>query len=189
MAQADDGLQSVDVHLKWPHEAHDFTPWLATNLGLLGEELGLALEFVEREAPVGPFFLDILAETRGREGGDVPVAIENQFGVSDLQHLGQLLTYATGREARVVVWVAPEFRRQLAESMHRLNEWTRDEISFYAVQVEVVRRHSAAELEPRFRKVVWPGGWDEDATVPEGDQPEHVRLYDDFFRPLVAELV
>ena len=189
MAQPEDSIQRVDVHLKWPHEAHDFTPWLATHLDLLAEELGLTLEFVEWEAPVGPFFLDILAETRRREGGDVRVAIENQFGVSDLQHLGQLLTYATGQDARVAVWVAPEFRRQLAKALDRLNEWTQDGISFYGVRVEVVRRDGSAELEPRFHKVVWPGGWDEDATVHDRDQPEHVRLYDDFFQPLIAELM
>ena len=117
------------------------------------------------------------------------MAIENQLEWSDLHHLGQLLTYATGRDARVAVWVAPEFRRQLAEALHRLNEWTRDGIGFYGVRVEVVRRDGSAELDPRFRKVVWPGGWDEDSTVPDGAQSEESRLYDDFFKPLIAELV
>lgn len=87
------------------------------------------------------------------------------------------------------MWVVPEFGHQLAEAVHRLNEWTRDEFSFYAVRVELVKRSNVAELEPRFRKVVWPGGWDEDATVQEGEQPEHVRLYGDFFGPLIAQLV
>ena len=87
------------------------------------------------------------------------------------------------------MWVAPEFRRQPAQALHQLNEWTREGISFHAVKVEVVRRDGSTELEPRFRKVVWPGGWDEDSTVPDGAQSEESRLYDDFFRPLIAELV
>ena len=189
MTETDDGLQRVDVHLKWPHEAHDFTPWLATHLEFLGAELGLMLEFVGREVWVGPFRLDILAETRGREGGDVLVAIENQFGVSDLQHLGQLITYATGMDACIAIWVAPEFGHQLAKAVHRLNEWTQDGISFYAVRVEVVKRPGSTELEPRFRTVVWPDGWDEEATIRDGDPPQHVRLYGGFFGPLIAELV
>lgn len=189
MTDPADGLQRVDVREKWPHEAHDFTPWLADHLDLLGAELGLTLEAVDQEAPVGPYLLDILAKKPGEDGEDVRVAIENQLEWSDLQHLGQLLTYATGLRAKVAVWVAPEFRRQLAEAIHRLNEWTRDEISFYAVRVEVVRRQGSTELEPRFRKVVWPGGWDEEATIRDGDQPEHVRLYGHFFGPLIAELV
>ena len=31
--------EEVDVRELWPNEAQDFTPWLAKNLGLLGEEL------------------------------------------------------------------------------------------------------------------------------------------------------
>ena len=116
--------------------------------------MGLTLEEVGQEVAVGPYFLDILAKAHGEDGGDLLVAIENQLEWSDLLHPGQLLTYATGRDARVAVWVAPEFRRQLAEALHRLNEWTRDGISFYAVKVEVVRRDGSAELEPRFHKVV-----------------------------------
>ena len=85
---------------------------------------------------------------------------------SDLHHLGQLPTYATGLDARVAVWIAPEFRRQLAKALHRLNELTCDGIRFYAVKVEVVRSDGSTELEPRLHKVVWPGGWDEDSTVP-----------------------
>ena len=189
MSASGDGAQRVDVHSMWPHEAYDFTPWLAERLDLLGEELGLTLEEVGQEVAVGPYFLDILAKAPGEDGGDALVAIENQLEWSDLLHLGQLLTYATGLDARVAVWVAPEFRRQLAEALHRLNEWTRDEIGCYGVRVEVVRRDGSAELEPRLRKVVWPGGWDEDSTVPDGAQSEEGRLYDDFFKPLIAELV
>jgi len=184
----EEGVQHVGVRSMWPDEAYDFTPWLAAHLELLGAELGLALEAVRQEAPVGPYFLDILASTPG-EDGDVLVAIENQLEWTDLHHLGQLLAYATGRDARVAVWVAPEFRRQLAEALHRLNEWTRDGIDFYGVRVEVVRKDGSQELEPRFRKVVWPGGWDEHSTARDGVQSEESRLYDAFFEPLIDELV
>ncbi len=189
MTASGEGVQRVAVRSKWPNEAHDFTPWLAEHLDILGAELGLTLEEVGQEVAVGPYFLDILAKAPGEDGGDVLVAIENQLEWSDLPHLGQLLTYATGLDARVAVWVAPEFRRQLAEALHRLNEWTRDGIGFYGVRVEVVRRDGSTELEVRFHKVVWPGGWDEDSTAPDGAQSEEGRLYDDFFKPLIGELV
>ena len=189
MSVSGDGVQRVNVHSMWAHEAYDFTPWLAEHLDILGAELGLTLEEVGREVAVGPYFLDILAKAPGEDGGGVLVAIENQLEWSDLPHLGQLLTYATGLDARVAVWVAPEFRRQLAEALHRLNEWTRDGIGFYGVRVEVVRRDGSTELEVRFHKVVWPGGWDEDSTAPDGAQSEEGSLYDDFFKPLIGELV
>lgn len=53
--------ERVDVRTLWEHEAHDFTPRLAEHLCLLGEELGLQLERIATERPVGPYFLDILA--------------------------------------------------------------------------------------------------------------------------------
>ena len=188
MAQPEDSMRRVDVRLKWPHEAHDFTPWLAEHLDLLGAELGLKLEAVDQEVPVGPYSLDILATTPV-DGDEVRVAIENQLEWSDVQHLGQLLTYATGLDANVAVWVAPEFRHQLAEALHRLNEWTHEQIRFYGVRVELLRNEGSSELTPRFHKVVWPGDWDEAATTREGVQSEEARLYEDFFRPLIHELV
>ena len=187
MTASDEGVRPANVRSMWPHEAHDFTPWLARHLDLLGAELGLTLEKVGQEVAVGPYFLDILARTG--EDGAALVAIENQLEWSDLHHLGQLIAYATGLDARVAVWVAPEFRRQLALALHRLNEWTVDGISFHAVRVEVVSREGSEELDPRFRKVVWPGGWDSNATVPDGEQSEQARGYEDFFRPLTESLV
>ena len=37
-------IERVDLREVWPHEAQDFTPWLADNLDKLGEALGLDLE-------------------------------------------------------------------------------------------------------------------------------------------------
>ena len=53
----------------------------------------MELELVQQEKPVGPLYLDILAREANTE---VMVAIENQLEWSDIGHLGQLLTYATG---------------------------------------------------------------------------------------------
>ena len=187
MDTPEEGIEQLDVRTMWQHEALDFTPWLARNLDLLGEELGMKLELVQQEKQIGPLYLDILAR-EADEG--VLVAIENQLAWTDIGHLGQLLTYATGSDAHVAIWVAPEFRYEYAKALHRLNEWTRDEIRFYGVKVEVVKKTGESCPEPRFRKVVYPGGWNKDITLPSDPPvPPCIQKYRDFFQPLIAELV
>lgn len=57
-------IESVPVREVWPHEALDFTKWLAReeNLGMLGEACGLDLELVDTESAVGSFSVDIFAQ-------------------------------------------------------------------------------------------------------------------------------
>ena len=186
MAGPEEGIDQLDVRTLWQHEALDFTPWLARNLHLLGKELGIELELVQREKPVGPLYLDILAREADT---DVLVAIENQLEWTDISHLGQLLTYATGCDAQIAIWIAPEFRYEYAKALHRLNEWTSKSIRFYGVKVEVIRKTGNWSLEPRFRKVVYPGGWDKDITLPpEPPMSMPVQKHHDFYQPLIAEL-
>ena len=186
MTEPEEGVEQLDVRTCWEHEALDFTPWLAKqeNLDLLGEELGLKLEFVEREKQVGPMYLDILA--READTGAL-VAIENQLEESDLGHLGQLLTYATGLDARIAIWVATDFYQEYAQALHKLNQWTGDDVRFYGVKIELVRK-ADGDPEPRFRTVVYPGEWHLDRTLAPYAKSAVWQQHDDFFRPLIAEL-
>lgn len=187
MAETDEQVENLEVRRKWPNEALDFTPWLADNLDLLGEELGMSLELVQQEKAVGPMSLDILA--KDTDTGDL-VAIENQLEWTDTHHLGQLLTYATGVDARIAIWVATEFRHEYATALHKLNEWTSDGNKFYGVKIELIRKSGSPCAEPRFRKVVYPGGWDKDNTLPVAPpMPPLPKKYHDFFQPLIEELV
>ena len=187
MTEPEEGVEQLDVRTCWEHEALDFTPWLAKqeNLDLLGEELGLKLEFVEREKQVGPMYLDILA--READTGAL-VAIENQLEESDLGHLGQLLTYATGLDARIAIWVATDFYHEYAQALHKLNQWTGDDIRFYGVKVELVRK-DGGEPEPRFRTVVYPGEWHLDRTLAPAAKSARAQQHHDFFQPLIEELI
>ena len=165
----------------WTNEEHDFTPWLARNLDLLEEELGLELELVQSEKPVGPFFLDILA----KEGKDkAMVAIENQLEETDHSHLGQLLTYATGCDAKIAIWVATEFLYEHANALHKLNEWAGEKKKFYGVKVEVYKGTGTSCLEPKLSKVVSPGFWNKDLTLQSGAMSPCKQKYHDFFQQL-----
>ena len=184
---AEGEFEKLEVRSMWKDEARDFTPWLARNLHLLGRELDMKLELVQTEAQVGSFSLDILAKEVNT--GEM-VAIENQLEWSDRGHLAQLITYAAGCNARVGIWVATEFTQELANALYWLNQCTRDDIRFYGVKVQVIRKPGGLSPEPRLIKVVYPGGWDRDAILPSNPTPPpHVQKYNHFFRPLIDELI
>ena len=173
-------VERVEVRSVWPDEAQDFTPWLAENLALLGNELELDLELVESEAAVGDFSLDILAKDK-RSGR--PVAIENQLGRSDHQHLGQLLTYAAGHDAGTVVWIASGFRDKHRLAVEWLNRGTNEEIDFYAVEVSVIRIGDSLPA-PLFQMVARPPRRTSRDVRPSPDRER----YREFFQPLLDTL-
>ncbi len=185
MSSQQNELDLVDVRDMWGHEALHFTPWLAENLNLLGKELSLNLVIDQTEFQIGPYYLDILAI---EVDSGVKVAIENQLEETNLGHLGQLLTYATGCDAGVAIWVAPYFGIEFARALHKLNQWTGARVRFYGVKVEVYKRASDSLLVPCLRKVVFPGGWNKDLTLKRGSMPPTKQKFHDFFLPLEREL-
>ena len=179
-------VKRVNVRDVWLNEAHDFTPWLKDNLRLLGEALGMELDALQREAPVGNFSLDILALDRGTNR---KVAIENQLEPTDHSHLGQALTYAAGCDASVVIWVTSEFRPEHREAMDWLNRWTPEEIEFYGVQVRAVRIGESLPA-PEFRPVAFPNHWTKQARrKASGTASADKEKQLSFFTPLSERLV
>ena len=139
----------------WTSEAGDFTPWLAENLDVLADELGLSLTLIATEVPVGEFRLDIQAQT---PDGRV-VIVENQLERTDHGHLGQLLVYASGLEATAVVWVAPRFRDDHRRTLDWLNERTDTGVDFFGVEVSVVQIGEVGPRAPVFEVVARPNNW------------------------------
>lgn len=128
-------LEPVNLRAVWPHEASDFTPWLAENLDVLGQAVGLALELTQREYQVGRYSLDLLLkDAQGRV-----VAVENQLQQTDHTHLGQLLTYCAGTQAQVVIWIAQSITDEHAAALEWLNDNTIEGVGFFGVQVEALR--------------------------------------------------
>ena len=159
MATADLGqLEEVKVREAWTNEAQDFTPWLAEHLDLLGDAVGANLELEDIEVQVGGFSLDILATSaRGL------VAIENQLEQSNHNHLGQLITYASGLDAKLLIWVATGFRQEHLDAVEWLNIFGAPAVGVFAVQVRVVKIDES-RMAPDFRSVASPRGWSRKAN-------------------------
>jgi hypothetical protein len=170
-------LSQVDTRLVWKDEARDFTPWLAEHLDLLAESLGLDLELEDREVGVGPFSADIIA--RDPSGG--LVVIENQLERTDHAHLGQLLTYAAGKDAGIVVWVTPDFRAEHREALDWLNTNTGERLSFFGVEVELLRINESLPA-PHFKVVSQPNEWAKATKASAASTPSALGLrYQSFF--------
>lgn len=150
-------LEKVALREIWPHEAGDFTPWLAQdhNLALLGDTLGLELVLEAQEQEVGPFKADILAKDVST---DHWVLIENQLERTDHTHLGQVLTYAAGLNAVTIVWVAEHFTEEHRATLDWLNEITEEQFQFFGLEVELWRI-GASEPAPKFNLVSRPNDW------------------------------
>jgi hypothetical protein len=130
-------LKNLKLREVWAHEEREFTPWLAQeeNMAQLSAAIGLELQLEHVEVPVGPFCADILA----KDPSVGFVVIENQFGKTNHDHLGKLLTYAAALGAGAVIWIAETFTEEHQRSIEWLNDHTNDDLSLYAVQLEVLQ--------------------------------------------------
>lgn len=140
----------------WQHEALDFTKWLAMNdnLTLLGEELALDLVGAETEVSVGSFHVDILAEdSNGRR-----VIIENQLETTNHDHLGKLITYASGLQAETIIWVVASARQEHEQAINWLNEHTTQDANFFLIVIEAYRIGDS-DPAPRFNVIAKPNDW------------------------------
>ena len=156
-------LERVNIRKVFPREAGDFTPWMKEKgLEILAKSLGLKLEFVNMEVPVGVggFKADVLARNIADETN---VVIENQFGGSDHKHLGQILTYARGLNARIAIWVAESFRDEHLRVLNECNKDSDNNYQYYAVEVSLWQIGNS-DFGVQFTPVVQPtrfGYWEQ----------------------------
>lgn len=144
-----------DLRSVWKNESSDFTPWLADNLTLLGETLGINLELIETESPVGNYSLDILAEDT--DSGDT-VVIENQLEQTNHDHLGKLITYTAGKKAKKIIWIVKNARDEHQAAIEWLNENTADGVEFFLLEIQLWSIDDSLPA-PKFEIIEQPNNW------------------------------
>lgn len=144
-----------DLRKFWQREAHNFTPWLRDNIELLADAIGMDLTVEETESSVGDFKVDILA---CEDGGERKVIIENQLEETNHDHLGKLITYASGKEASVVIWVVRRARDEHKAAIAWLNNHTDEQVGFFLCEIKVYRIGNS-EPAVKFEVIEQPNDW------------------------------
>ena len=155
-----------DLRTIWPHEAYDFSKWLAQeeNLALLSETIGINLSLEGLESPIGAFSVDIFA-TEG--GTDRKVIIENQLEDTNHDHLGKIITYAAGKDADVIIWIVKRARDEHKQAIEWLNKHTDENIGFFLLEIELWMIDNSLPA-PKFNVVERPNDWAKNMKAVEG---------------------
>ncbi len=146
-----------DLRTVWPHEALDFTPWLSQddNITLLADAVGIDITVDETESSVGDFNVDIFASETGT---DRKIIIENQLEDTNHDHLGKLITYASGKSADVVIWVVKHAREEHKAAIEWLNNHTDDNVGFFLCEIKLYRIDDSKPAV-KFEVVERPNDW------------------------------
>lgn len=150
-------LEMGDLRGVWKNESSDFTTWLSKdeNLALLSDEIGIDIKLVKTEASVGTFNLDILAE---EETSERKIIIENQLEKTDHDHLGKIITYASGYDASIIIWIVKDVRDEHKQAIDWLNDHTDEDINFFIVRMELWKIGDSP-YAPKFHIVSEPNDW------------------------------
>ena len=147
-------LEEVDIRELWKHEQYDFSEWLSKkeNIENLNEILGLTLVDISKETYVGSYRCDLFAkdETTG-----IKVIIENQLEMSNHDHLGKIITYASGLDAKVVVWIVKEAREEHRSAIEWLNNNTNSNINFFLIEIHAYKIGNS-DNAPMFQVIEQP---------------------------------
>ncbi|MBQ1968090.1 MAG: hypothetical protein II371_00660 [Flavobacteriales bacterium] len=140
-----------DLRSVWQHEAKDFSKWLSQedNLAELSDAIGVDMVLEERESAVGSFSVDLYAV---EEGTERRIIIENQLEDTNHDHLGKLITYASGKGAEVIVWIVKRARDEHRQAIEWLNQNTGVNIGFFLVEIELWQINDSA-VAPKFNVV------------------------------------
>ena len=172
-------ISRIGIREAFPIEPRDFTPWLTENIDVVGEAIGFELVSAEREQSTGNFSVDIKAETVDGSA----VVIENQYGNSDHDHLGKLITYLSSFQAKVAIWIVESPKQEHINAITWLNEGENN-CDFYLLRVEAVRI-GESPAAPLLSLIAGPSVESKQIGKKRKDDSENDRLRGEFWRLLL----
>lgn len=173
-------LQPVDLRDVWDDEAKRFTPWLAKpeNLSRLSEALGdVELDLEGVEVPVGSFKADIVAFDNLSKA---KVIIENQLEKTNHEHLGKIITYASGLDAKIILWISREFTEEHRRAIDFLNESAAPNMRIYGIEIKLFKI-GASDPAPDFRIIARPNEYSASVNKDQRRFTETKALYLEFW--------
>ncbi len=150
-------LREVEIRELWKHEQYDFSTWLAEedNVEYLNEVLDLNLVDLRKEEKTGAYKCDIVAHD---EFKDYTVIIENQLEESNHDHLGKIITYASGLNASVIVWIVKKARAEHRSAIEWLNNHTDENVNFFLLEIHAYCIGDSAPA-PKFEVIEQPNDY------------------------------
>lgn len=150
-------IKKVDLRKAWNHEAFDFTKWISKteNISILSEEIGIEISVKETEAKTGRYSVDILAE---EENKGHTIIIENQLETTDHDHLGKIITYASGYDAEIIIWIVKDVRDEHVQAIDWLNDHTDQKINLFLIKIELWQIEDSP-YAPKFQIISKPNDW------------------------------
>ncbi len=100
-------------------EAGAFTPWLRDNISVLQSVIDIVITDVKTEVTLDSLRVDMIG-TAG-DDGEQRVIIENQFGDSNSEHLGKLLSYAAYEDSNYAIWICEHAKEEHIRAINMLN--------------------------------------------------------------------
>lgn len=148
-------LDSVSFETVWEKEDY-FTEWLIEpdNLKILSDTVGIEILEPEIQDKIGDFRADIVAH----DDNNNKIIIENQKTKTDHDHLGKALTYAAGKSANTIIWIATKTTEEHRAAIKWLNQNTNEKIVFFLLELKLWKIENS-NTAIQFDIIEQPNNW------------------------------
>ena len=121
---------------------------------------------ISKETYVGAYRCDLFAkdETTGTK-----VIIENQLEMSNHDHLGKIITYASGLDAKVIVWIVKEAREEHRSAIEWLNNISGNNVGFFLLELHAYKIGDS-DPAPMFKVVEQPNDFIKNNKANKNDE-------------------